>query len=48
MVSDLADNPGAGQQLEGLMFGGAPAPISLTTRAKEAFPKASMYVTPMG
>lgn len=42
MVSDLADSSGAGQQLEGLMFGGAPAPISLTTRAKQAFPTASL------
>ncbi|KDR83762.1 hypothetical protein GALMADRAFT_236121 [Galerina marginata CBS 339.88] len=42
MVSDLADSSGAGQPLEGLMFGGAPAPDSLTTRAKLAFPTASL------
>ncbi|KAF8913879.1 hypothetical protein CPB84DRAFT_1757805 [Gymnopilus junonius] len=42
MVSDLADSTGAGEPLEGLMFGGAPAPTALTTRATEAFPTASL------
>ncbi|KAF9568919.1 acetyl-CoA synthetase-like protein [Agrocybe pediades] len=42
MVSDLADSSGAGQPLDSLMFGGAPAHNSLAVRAQQAFPTASL------
>jgi len=42
MVSDLTDGIHTGHSLEGLMFGGAPAPETLPKRAKEAFPDALM------
>lgn len=43
MVSDLIDSSLAGYPLEGLLFGGAPAPDSLVPRARKAFPSATMY-----
>ncbi|KAG2013685.1 long-chain-fatty-acid-CoA ligase [Coprinopsis cinerea AmutBmut pab1-1] len=42
MVSDLVDSSSAGQPLEALMFGGAPAPNSLPPRAHKAFPNAAL------
>ncbi|KAJ3515337.1 hypothetical protein NLJ89_g1824 [Agrocybe chaxingu] len=42
MVSDLADSSAAGLPLDALMFGGAPAPDTLTPRARKAFPTATM------
>jgi len=42
MVSDLMHTTHTGHSLEGLMFGGAPAPETLPKRAKEAFPDALM------
>ncbi|CAA7259743.1 unnamed protein product [Cyclocybe aegerita] len=42
MVSDLADSSAAGLPLDALMFGGAPAPDTLTPRARRAFPTATM------
>jgi len=42
MVSDLMHTAHTGHSLEGLMFGGAPAPETLPKRAKEAFPDALM------
>ncbi|KAF8639785.1 hypothetical protein AX17_001045 [Amanita inopinata Kibby_2008] len=42
MVSDLTDVARNGLPLDALMFGGAPAPDSLTSRAKKAFPGAMM------
>ena len=44
MVSDLMDSSLAGYSLEGLFFGGSPAPDVLTTRAKQVFPKAQLCV----
>lgn len=42
MVSDLSDSSLVGHPLEGLLFGGAPAPDSLVPRARKAFPTATM------
>ncbi|KAJ2913136.1 hypothetical protein MD484_g7268, partial [Candolleomyces efflorescens] len=42
MVSDLIESSLAGHPLEGLLFGGAPAPDSLVPRARKAFPAATM------
>lgn len=42
MVSDLSDSSLVGHPLEGLLFGGAPAPNSLVPRARKAFPTATM------
>ncbi|KAJ2925118.1 hypothetical protein H1R20_g11976, partial [Candolleomyces eurysporus] len=42
MVSDLIESSLAGHPLEGLLFGGAPAPDSLVPRARKAFPTATM------
>ncbi|KAF5316893.1 hypothetical protein D9611_003957 [Ephemerocybe angulata] len=42
MVSDLVESTLAGHPLEGLLFGGAPAPDSLVPRARKAFPSATM------
>ncbi|TFK43550.1 hypothetical protein BDQ12DRAFT_184901 [Crucibulum laeve] len=42
MVADLVNSSVAGHPLEGLMFGGAPAPDSLAARARTAFPAATM------
>ncbi|TEB38383.1 acetyl-CoA synthetase-like protein [Coprinellus micaceus] len=42
MVSDLIESSLVGHPLEGLLFGGAPAPDSLVPRAREAFPTATM------
>jgi len=44
MISDLSDSSLVGHPLEGLLFGGAPAPDSLIPRARKAFPTATMYV----
>jgi acyl-CoA synthetase (AMP-forming)/AMP-acid ligase II len=44
MVSDLIESSLVGHPLEGLLFGGAPAPDSLVPRAREAFPTATMCV----
>ena len=41
MVSDLVDHSD-GQQLAALMFGGAPAPNNLPSRALAAFPGAAL------
>jgi hypothetical protein len=46
MVSDLIESSLVGHKLEGLLFGGAPAPDSLVPRARSAFPGATMYVPP--
>ncbi|PPQ98616.1 hypothetical protein CVT24_003949 [Panaeolus cyanescens] len=42
MVMDLMHSPLKGHNLEGLLFGGAPAPDTLITRAHQAFPTATM------
>ncbi|KAK0212665.1 hypothetical protein DFS33DRAFT_1391485 [Desarmillaria ectypa] len=42
MVSDLIDSSLAGYRLEGLFFGGSPAPEILTERARQVFPGAQM------
>ncbi|KAG2015644.1 long-chain-fatty-acid-CoA ligase [Coprinopsis cinerea AmutBmut pab1-1] len=42
MVSDLIESSLVGHKLEGLLFGGAPAPDSLVPRARKAFPSATM------
>ncbi|KAJ3517299.1 hypothetical protein NMY22_g13995 [Coprinellus aureogranulatus] len=42
MVSDLIESSLVGHPLEGLLFGGAPAPDSLVPRARKAFPTATM------
>lgn len=42
MVSDLVDSSLAGYNLEGLFFGGSPAPEILTDRARQVFPAAQM------
>ncbi|KAH6914008.1 hypothetical protein BKA70DRAFT_1260152 [Coprinopsis sp. MPI-PUGE-AT-0042] len=42
MVSDLIESSLVGHKLEGLLFGGAPAPDSLVPRARSAFPGATM------
>ena len=42
MVTDLTLSTLVGHPLEGLLFGGAPAPDSLVARAREAFPTATM------
>ncbi|KAJ3516840.1 hypothetical protein NLJ89_g878 [Agrocybe chaxingu] len=42
MVTDLTLSSLAGHPLEGLLFGGAPAPDSLVRRARDAFPSATM------
>ncbi|KAF8906525.1 hypothetical protein CPB84DRAFT_1813777 [Gymnopilus junonius] len=42
MVTDLTLSSLVGHPLEGLLFGGAPAPDTLVTRAREAFPTATM------
>ncbi|TFK44712.1 hypothetical protein BDQ12DRAFT_742029 [Crucibulum laeve] len=42
MVADLTESSLAGHPLEGLLFGGAPAPDSLVPRAQKAFPTATM------
>ncbi len=44
MVSDLMDSSLAGYPLEGLFFGGSPAPEILSSRAREVFPAAELYV----
>jgi hypothetical protein len=43
MVTDLTLSTLVGHPLEGLLFGGAPAPDSLVARAREAFPTTTMY-----
>jgi hypothetical protein len=45
MVADLTESSLAGHSLEGLLFGGSPAPESLVPRARKAFPSAVMYVS---
>lgn len=47
MVSDLMDTSLAGYSLEGLFFGGSPAPDVLATRAKQVFPNAQLYAFPI-
>lgn len=42
MVTDLTLSTLVGHPLEGLLFGGSPAPDSLVARARTAFPKATM------
>lgn len=42
MVADLTESSLAGHPLEGLLFGGSPAPESLVPRARKAFPSAVM------
>jgi len=42
MVTDLTLSSLVGHPLEGLLFGGAPAPDTLVPRAREAFPTAMM------
>ncbi|KAF9012333.1 hypothetical protein BDQ17DRAFT_1343710 [Cyathus striatus] len=42
MVADLTESSLVGHPLEGLLFGGAPAPDSLVPRARNAFPMATM------
>jgi len=42
MVTDLTLSTLVGHPLEGLLFGGAPAPDSLVARARTAFPTATM------
>ncbi|KDR75885.1 hypothetical protein GALMADRAFT_1331600 [Galerina marginata CBS 339.88] len=42
MVTDLTLSSLVGHPLEGLLFGGAPAPDTLVTRARKAFPTATM------
>ncbi|KAK0454805.1 hypothetical protein EV421DRAFT_1943272 [Armillaria borealis] len=42
MVSDLIDSSLAGYRLEGLFFGGSPAPEILTERARQVFPGAQL------
>ena len=42
MVSDMIESSIAGYPLEGLLFGGSPAPSSLVPRAQKAFPTATM------
>ncbi|KAF9460705.1 hypothetical protein BDZ94DRAFT_878708 [Collybia nuda] len=42
MVADLTESSLAGHPLEGLLFGGSPAPESLVPRARKAFPSAIM------
>ena len=44
MVADLTDSTAVGAPLDGLMFGGAPAPDLLAKKARQAFPTASVYV----
>lgn len=44
MVADLAESSLVGHPLEGLLFGGSPAPDSLVPRARKAFPVATMSV----
>ncbi|KAG6866361.1 hypothetical protein C0991_005282 [Blastosporella zonata] len=40
MVADLTESSLAGHSLDGLLFGGSPAPDSLVPRARDAFPTA--------
>ncbi|KAF8070124.1 hypothetical protein FPV67DRAFT_1003106 [Lyophyllum atratum] len=42
MVADLTDSSLAGHPLDGLLFGGSPAPDTLVPRAQKAFPTATM------
>lgn len=42
MVTDLTLSSLVGHPLEGLLFGGAPAPDTLVSRARDAFPTATM------
>ncbi|KAK0213446.1 hypothetical protein DFS33DRAFT_1289334 [Desarmillaria ectypa] len=42
MVSDLMDSSLIGYPLEGLFFGGSPAPEALSSRAREVFPTAEL------
>ncbi|KAG6917312.1 hypothetical protein DXG01_002970 [Tephrocybe rancida] len=42
MVADLTESSLAGDSLDGLLFGGSPAPDSLVPRARNAFPTATM------
>lgn len=42
MVSDLMDSSLAGYPLDGLFFGGSPAPEVLSSRAREVFPTAEL------
>ncbi|KAG5644020.1 hypothetical protein DXG03_009235 [Asterophora parasitica] len=42
MVSDLIDSSLSGYGVDGLLFGGSPAPDILVPRAREAFPTAIM------
>jgi len=42
MVSDIVESSLVGYPLEGLLFGGSPAPPSLVPRAQKAFPTAIM------
>lgn len=42
MVADLANSSLVGHNLEGLLFGGSPAPDTLAARARQAFPSATM------
>lgn len=44
MVSDIVESSLVGYPLEGLLFGGSPAPPSLVPRAQKAFPTAIMQV----
>lgn len=44
MVADLMESSLVGHPLEGLLFGGSPAPDSLVPRARKAFPTASLWV----
>ncbi|GLB39775.1 putative AMP-binding enzyme C-terminal domain [Lyophyllum shimeji] len=42
MVSDLLESSLAGYPLDGILFGGSPAPITLVPKAQEVFPTAYM------
>ncbi|KAF5385818.1 hypothetical protein D9615_002571 [Tricholomella constricta] len=42
MVADLTESSLAGHSLDGLLFGGSPAPDTLVPRARKAFPSAVM------
>jgi len=42
MVADLTDSTAVGAPLDGVMFGGAPAPDLLAKKARQAFPTASV------
>ncbi|KAG5636318.1 hypothetical protein H0H81_008432 [Sphagnurus paluster] len=42
MVSDLIESSLVGYEVDGLLFGGSPAPDTLVPRARDAFPSATM------